>query len=99
MKKAGMKKTLLVVLLCGTLMWSACSTDWIGQAEEIVTALIPAASNIVALVAALEGKSVSAADMQTIQNAGSTSRSGSAAYPVADCGSIRRRMTRRSQGS
>jgi len=36
----------------------------------VVAALIPAAANIIALVAALEGKSVSAADLQTIQNAG-----------------------------
>ena len=36
-----------------------------------MAALIPAATNIVALVAALEGKGVSAADLQTIQAAGS----------------------------
>lgn len=36
----------------------------------MVAALVPAAANIIALVAALEGKSVSAADLQTIQNAG-----------------------------
>ena len=70
MKKAGMKKTLLVVLLCGTLMWSACSTAWIGEAEQIVAALIPAVANLVTLVATLEGKNVSAADLQTIQSAG-----------------------------
>jgi hypothetical protein len=35
-----------------------------------VAALIPAAANIVALVAALQGKSVSAADLATIQSAG-----------------------------
>ena len=63
-------KAALALVLCGMLMWTACSTAWIGQAEEIVAALIPAAANIVALVAALEGKSVSAADMQMIQNAG-----------------------------
>ncbi len=40
------------------------------EAEEVVAALIPAATNIIALVAALQGKSVSAADLQTIQNAG-----------------------------
>jgi hypothetical protein len=52
------------------MIWSACSTSWIGEAEQIVTALIPAASNIVALVAAMQGKSVSAGDLATIQNAG-----------------------------
>jgi hypothetical protein len=48
-----------------------CSTAWIGQAEEIVSALMPAAANLVALVAALEGKTVSTADLQMIQNVGS----------------------------
>jgi len=60
----------LALVLCVTMMLAACSTAWIGQAEEVVAALIPAATNIVALVAALEGKSVSAADLQTIQKAG-----------------------------
>lgn len=60
----------VAVVLCMTMIWSGCSTDWIGQAEQIVAALIPAASNIVALVAAFEGKSVSATDLQTIQSAG-----------------------------
>jgi hypothetical protein len=36
-----------------------------------VAALIPATANLVALVAALQGKGVSAADLQTIQSAGS----------------------------
>src|SRR5205814_193787 len=58
------------LVLCSTLIWTGCSTAWVGQAEEIVAALIPAAANIVTLVAALQGKSVSAADMQTIQDAG-----------------------------
>jgi len=60
----------LAVVLCMTMIWSACSTSWIGEAEQIVAALIPAASNIVALVAAMQGKSVSAGDLATIQNAG-----------------------------
>ncbi len=41
------------------------------EAEQIVAALVPAAANIVALVAALQGKSVSASDLETIQSAGS----------------------------
>jgi hypothetical protein len=61
----------MAVVLCMTMMWSACSTNWIQEAEQIVAALIPAASNIVALVAALQGKSISAADLATIQSAGS----------------------------
>jgi hypothetical protein len=60
----------LAVTLCLVLVFAACSTAWIGQAEEIVAALIPAAGNILALVGALEGKTVSAADLQAIQNAG-----------------------------
>jgi hypothetical protein len=71
MTKAGnFSKAVVAVVLCSTLIWTGCSTAWIGQAEEILAALIPAAANIVTLVAALQGKSVSAADMQTIQNAG-----------------------------
>src|SRR5579864_6617263 len=58
------------LVLCLTMVLVGCSTAWIGQAEEIVAALVPAAANLVALVAALEGKTVSAADLQTIQNAG-----------------------------
>jgi hypothetical protein len=61
----------VAVVLCCTMIWSGCSTSWIGESEEIVSALIPAAGNLVALVAALEGKGVSAADLQLIQNVGS----------------------------
>lgn len=60
----------LAILLCLTMIWSGCSTEWIAEAERIVSALIPAAANLVTLVAVLEGKSVSAADLTTIQNAG-----------------------------
>jgi hypothetical protein len=60
----------VAVVLMVSLILSGCSMDWIGEAEQIVAALIPAASNIVALVAALQGKSVSAADLATIQNVG-----------------------------
>jgi hypothetical protein len=71
MNKVGnFTRAVLALVLCSTLIWTGCSTAWVGQAEEIVAALIPAAGNIVTLVAALQGKSVSAADMQTIQDAG-----------------------------
>ena len=60
----------LVVVLCFTLMLAGCSTSWINEAEQIVAALVPAAANVVALVAAVQGKNVSAADLQLIQNAG-----------------------------
>lgn len=56
--------------LCLTIVLAGCSTGWIQQAEEIVAALIPAAGNIVALVAAVQGKGVAANDVQMIQNAG-----------------------------
>jgi hypothetical protein len=60
----------LAIVLCVTLTLAACSTAWIADAEEIVSALIPAAASIIALVAALQGKNVSTTDLQTIQNAG-----------------------------
>jgi len=63
-------RVVLGLVLCVTVTLAGCSTTWIGEAEQVVAALIPAAANIIALVAALEGKSVSAADLQTIQNAG-----------------------------
>jgi hypothetical protein len=60
----------LAVVLSVVMIWSACSTAWIGEAEQIVAALIPAASNILALVAAVQGNGISASDLQAIQNAG-----------------------------
>ncbi len=64
-------RAVAAVVLCLTMALAGCSTEWIGQAEQIVAALIPAAANLVTLVAALQGKTVSAGDMQTIENAGS----------------------------
>ena len=69
-KRNGLGRVLLALVLCVTVTLTACSTEWIATAEQIVAALIPAATNIVALVAAMQGKSVSASDLQTIQNAG-----------------------------
>ena len=66
-----MKKMMVAVMLCLAMLTTGCSTAWVGQAEQIVAALSPAASNIVSLVALLQGKSVSTEDLQTIQNAGS----------------------------
>jgi hypothetical protein len=60
----------LAVLLCLTIALAGCSLDWIGEGEEIVAVLIPATTNLVALVEALEGKTVSTADVQLIQSAG-----------------------------
>ena len=63
-------KGLVAAVLCGTLMWTACSTSWINEAEQIIAALIPGMANLVTLVATLQGKNVSAADLQTVQSAG-----------------------------
>jgi hypothetical protein len=70
MKKARIAETGMALLLCGTMLWTACSTAWIGEAEQIVAALIPGMANLVTLVATLQGKTVSAGDLQTIQSAG-----------------------------
>ncbi|MFZ0321939.1 MAG: hypothetical protein WAL56_22630 [Candidatus Sulfotelmatobacter sp.] len=70
MKKAACGKWLVAAVLCGTMIWTACSTAWIGEAEEIVAAMLPATANVVTLVATLQGKSVSTSDLQTIQSAG-----------------------------
>src|ERR1700692_3295177 len=69
MRKAGIEKG-LVLVLCGALICTACSTAWIGEAGQIVAALIPAVANMVTLVATLQG-SVSATDVQTVQSVGS----------------------------
>jgi hypothetical protein len=66
----GAAKAALVSVLCLTITLSGCSTAWISQAEEIVAVLIPAATNIVALVTGLRGGNVSAQDLQAIQSAG-----------------------------
>ncbi|MBZ5678664.1 MAG: hypothetical protein LAO24_01015 [Acidobacteriia bacterium] len=68
--KANKGTAVVALILCMTISFTACSTDWVGQAQEIVAVLVPAATNVVALVAALEGKSVSAQDLRMIQNAG-----------------------------
>ena len=60
----------LALVLCVSVVLAGCSTDWIVEAEQVVAVLIPAATNIVALVAAMQGKSVSAGDLKTIQSAG-----------------------------
>lgn len=81
------------ILLCIAMILTGCSSNWIREAEKIVEALIPAVGNLVTLVAALEGKNVSAADMATIQNAGTEAeadlvlvKSLMAAYQKADAG-------------
>jgi hypothetical protein len=70
MKRAWISKWLVVATLGGTLMWTACSTTWFSEAGQIVAALIPATANVVTLVATLQGKNVSASDLQMVQSAG-----------------------------
>jgi hypothetical protein len=60
----------LGLVLCLSITLAACSTAWIAEAEQIVATLIPAAANIIALVAALQGKGVSAGDLRIVQDAG-----------------------------
>jgi hypothetical protein len=69
-EKAKIEKALIATVLAATLMLTACSTAWVGEAEQIVAALIPAVANLVTLVATLQGKDVTSADLQTIQSAG-----------------------------
>ena len=66
----GFGRVGVALVLCMTITLAACSTAWIAEAEQVVAVLIPAATNIVTLVAALQGKSVSAGDLKTIQAAG-----------------------------
>lgn len=68
--RGEVRRGVLAIVLCGILVVSGCSTNWIAEAEQIVAALIPAAANLLALVATLEGKTVTAGDLATIQNAG-----------------------------
>lgn len=70
MKRTRFAKGLLAIVLCGTVPWTACSTAWVSEAEQIVAVLIPATANIVTLVMTLQGQ-VSVADMETVQSAGS----------------------------
>ncbi|HEY1657990.1 MAG TPA: hypothetical protein VGG14_06570 [Candidatus Sulfotelmatobacter sp.] len=67
MKIARLQRMFLPLLLCGTLVWTACSTSWIGEAEQIVNVLIPAVANVMTLIATLRGN-VPAADLQTAQS-------------------------------
>jgi hypothetical protein len=70
MKNVGIAKLFGAGMLCATMMWTACSAAWISEAEQIVAALMPATANLVTLVATLQGKTVAASDLQTIQTAG-----------------------------
>jgi hypothetical protein len=69
MRETKSTRAVMAILLCLTIGLAGCSTAWISQAEQIVAAMIPAAANLLTLVAALQGKTISATDLQTIQTA------------------------------
>jgi hypothetical protein len=68
-KNLNVVRALAAVVLCATMILTACSTAWITEAEEIVAALIPAAANLLTLIEALQGNGVSTQDLQTMQSA------------------------------
>jgi hypothetical protein len=70
MRKRSLGTIGIALVLSVTMIGTGCSTSWIMEAEQIVSALIPAAGNLITLVAALQGKTVSATDQAMIQNAG-----------------------------
>jgi len=96
-RRSSVGKIALAVVLSVTMMLSGCSTNWIGEAEQIISALIPAVANLLALVASLEGKTVSAADLQLIQSAGT--QAGADLQLIQSLVTrMRRQMRRLSQG-
>lgn len=68
MKKVS--RIVLALVLCGTMAFTACSTAWVSQAEQVIAVVLPAAVNILSLIAALKGTAVSTGDATTIENAG-----------------------------
>jgi len=60
----------VALLLVATMMGSGCSTSWTQKAQEIMAVLMPATTNLVLLVATLEGKEISAEDVAVVQKAG-----------------------------
>ena len=68
-KKLNVVRALAALVLCVTMILTACSTAWITEAEDIVAALIPAAANLITLIEALQGNGVSTQDLQVMQSA------------------------------
>jgi len=64
-------RIVLALLLGVTMIGSGCSTNWVQQGQEIIAVLMPAAANLVILVATLQGKEISAEDLALVQKAGS----------------------------
>ena len=75
MKRMPNRKRLMVIVLCGVVMLVACSTAWISEAEQIISVMIPGITNLLTLVGTLEGKNISAEDLQVMQSAGAQARS------------------------
>jgi hypothetical protein len=63
----GQKAIALILIPVLAVSMVACSTSWIQQAEAIVTELTPVATNILQLVFLLENKTLTAADVATVQ--------------------------------
>jgi len=90
-KRSGLGRFGLALVLSGTMILAGCSTNWVQEAEQIVAVMIPGAANLVTLIAMLEGKTVSAADLAMLQSAGTQAGSDMqliqsliAAYDKAD---------------
>lgn len=62
-----MKKILLVPVLALAMFVGACGvSQWVKTAQEILPVVLPMVTNLVTAVSLLEGKTVSAADLNTI---------------------------------
>ena len=69
MKAMILKRAAVAILFSWLVLSMACSTAWIASAEQIVAVMIPAAANVMTLIATFRGN-VTANDLQTIQNVG-----------------------------
>jgi hypothetical protein len=69
-KRGKSARVVLALMLSATMILAGCSTNWVQEAEQIVAAMIPAAANLVTLIAILEGKTVTAEDLAMVQSAG-----------------------------
>lgn len=71
MMRIQVGKRFAVLMLCGMVVWTACSTAWIGEVEQIIAVMIPGIANLVTLGATLAGQEISNEDLQTVQSASS----------------------------
>jgi hypothetical protein len=65
-----LKRGFTAIVLCITLVLAGCTTAWITEVENIITAVIPAVVNIITLVGELDGSGVSATDLNLVRNVG-----------------------------